>query len=80
MGRERQGDGTDGAEREASAAERAADMTPEQRAGMLATMRHADEPRVRKSVAIALGTLGTPAATGPLCEMLDDEDEGEGKD
>lgn len=76
MGREKQGDGADGAERETSAAERAADMTPEQRAGMLATMRHADEPRVRKSVAIALGTLGTPAATGPLCEMLDDEDEG----
>ncbi|MEE8715530.1 MAG: HEAT repeat domain-containing protein [Coriobacteriales bacterium] len=52
------------------------DMTPEQRVGALATMAHAGDVRVRKSVAVALGRIDTPAATGPLCDMLGDPDEG----
>ncbi len=57
-------------------AQDAKDMTPEQRAAALAALAHEADVRVRKSVAIALGTLGTSAATGPLCELLADPDEG----
>lgn len=65
-----------GAEAASGRAESAEDLTPEQRVEMLAAMMHADDARIRKSVAIALGNLGTQAACAPLCEMLSDEDEG----
>ena len=54
----------------------AADMTPAQRAEALAALAHEGDVRVRKSVAIALGGLADACATGPLLELLADEDEG----
>lgn len=54
----------------------ASSMTPAQRVAGLMALAGDVDPRVRKSVAIALGQLGDRAATGPLCDMLGDTDEG----
>ncbi len=51
-------------------------MTPAQRVAGLTALAGDADPRVRKSVAIALGQLDDRAATGPLCDMLGDADEG----
>ena len=51
-------------------------MTAAQRVEALASLAHEDDPRVRKSVAIALGSLGVSEATPALCELLADADEG----
>ncbi|MBS5450553.1 MAG: HEAT repeat domain-containing protein [Coriobacteriia bacterium] len=56
--------------------ESAAQMTPAQRVEALAALAHEGDPRVRKSVAIALGSLGVPEATAVLCELLEDAVEG----
>ena len=53
-----------------------AGMSEAQRVEALATLAHDGDPRVRKSVAIALGRLGVPDATPALCELLADADEG----
>ncbi len=56
--------------------ESAAQMTPAQRVEALAALAHEDDPRVRKSVVIALGSLGVPEATATLCDLLEDAVEG----
>ena len=55
---------------------RAAGMTVMQRVEALAALACEDDARVRKSVAIALGSLGDPSATPALCGLLADADEG----
>lgn len=51
-------------------------MTVEQRVEALTALARDEDPRVRKSVAIALGSLACSQTTTALCDLLDDADEG----
>lgn len=69
-------DETSGSRSHGNVAGGAADMSPAERVQALAALMHEGDPRVRKSVVIALGSLGASEAVAPLCELLSDEDEG----